>query len=169
MAKLSERELVAAEVLVGTGKSVRSVAKDLRVDESTLRYRLARRRQGAVDGRKQQPEACAPFENVIQAWIDRQPWTARANGRKASEASTITSVPSTATAGRTRRCSGTCGGELRRQGCGPYGGSKRGPERKREPYRGSWGHLSHASCLGKPAWLADVILTSMGVQCPSSP
>ena len=75
MAKLGERELVCAEVLVGKGKrSVRSMAKELGVDESTLRYRLARRRQGAVDGRTQQPEACAPFENVIQAWIDRQPW-----------------------------------------------------------------------------------------------
>jgi len=74
MAKLFERDLVAAEVLVGNGKSVRSVAKDLGVDESTLRYRLERRRQGAVDGRTQQAEACSPFEDVIQAWIERQPW-----------------------------------------------------------------------------------------------
>ena len=74
MAKLGERDLVCAEVLVGNGKSVRSVAKDLGVDESTLRYRLARRRKGAVDGRTQQAEACAPFEDVIRAWIDRQPW-----------------------------------------------------------------------------------------------
>ena len=77
MAKLSVRELTCAEVLVvEKGKSVRSVARDLGVDESTLRYRLARRRDGAVDGRSLQVEACAPFESVIQAWIDRQPWGA---------------------------------------------------------------------------------------------
>ena len=40
MAKLGLRELVCAEVLVlEKGKSVRSVARDLGVDESTLRYR----------------------------------------------------------------------------------------------------------------------------------
>ena len=43
MARLSERELVCAEVLVDKGRSVRSVAKELGVDESTLRYRLKRR------------------------------------------------------------------------------------------------------------------------------
>lgn len=60
MAKLSERELVCAEVLVDKGRSVRSVAKELGVDESTLRYRLRRRAEGAVDGRARQAEACAP-------------------------------------------------------------------------------------------------------------
>jgi len=74
VAKLSERELVCAEVLVGKGRSVRSVAKELGVDESTLRYRLQRRAAGALDGRAQQPEACAPFEDEIQAWIERQDW-----------------------------------------------------------------------------------------------
>lgn len=74
MAKLSERDLVCAEVLVGKGKSVRGVANDLGVDESTLRYRLDRRRQGAVDGRSLQTEACSAFEDVINAWIARQPW-----------------------------------------------------------------------------------------------
>jgi len=71
---LSERELVCVEVLVGEGRSVRSVAKELGVDESTLRYRLRRRADGAVDGRALQAEACAPFEDVIQAWIERQDW-----------------------------------------------------------------------------------------------
>lgn len=74
MAKLSERELVCAEVLVSNGKSVRSIAADLGVDESTLRYRLARRREGAVDGRSLQTEVCAPLEPVILAWIDDQAW-----------------------------------------------------------------------------------------------
>jgi len=74
VAKLSGRDLVAAEVLVGKGKSVRSVARDLGVDESTLRYRLQRRAAAAVDGRSQQAEACAPFEPVIAAWIALQDW-----------------------------------------------------------------------------------------------
>lgn len=74
MAKLSARDLVCAEVLVGRGRSVRGVAKELGVDESTLRYRLQRRAEGASDGRAQQAEACAPFEGVIEAWIARQDW-----------------------------------------------------------------------------------------------
>ena len=75
MAKLSERELVCAEVLVGKGRSLRQVARDLGVDESTLRYRLRRRQAGAVDGRTKQSEACAPFEDTITAWIERQDWS----------------------------------------------------------------------------------------------
>lgn len=75
MAKLSERDLVCAEVLVGKGRSLRQVAKDLGVDESTLRYRLGRRRAGAVDGRTKQSEACAPFEDAIATWIEAQDWT----------------------------------------------------------------------------------------------
>ncbi len=44
MAKLSERELVCAEVLVAKGmKSIREIAGDFGVDESTLRYRLKKR------------------------------------------------------------------------------------------------------------------------------
>lgn len=74
MAKLSEREMVCAEVLVGKGRSVRSVARELGVDESTLRYRLQRRAEGAVDGRSLQAEACGPFAGVIEAWIARQDW-----------------------------------------------------------------------------------------------
>jgi len=74
VAKLSVRELVCAEVLVGKGRSVRSVAKELGVDESTLRYRLERRAAGAVDGRTQQAEACDPFKDVIESWIKRQDW-----------------------------------------------------------------------------------------------
>ena len=75
MARLSERDLVCAEVLVGDkGRSVRSVAAELGVDESTLRYRLARRRDNAVDGRKLQPEACGELADVIVAWIADQDW-----------------------------------------------------------------------------------------------
>ena len=75
MAKLSERDLVCAEVLMGKGKSVRSIATDLGVDESTLRYRLKRRAEAAVDGRQQQPSACDAHSGVIDAWIARQDWS----------------------------------------------------------------------------------------------
>jgi len=75
VAKLSERDLVCAEVLVGKGKSVRSIATDLGVDESTLRYRLKRRAEAAVDGRQQQSSACDPHAEVIDAWIERQDWS----------------------------------------------------------------------------------------------
>mgnify|MGYP001442256296 FL=1 len=74
MASLSEADLVCAEVLVGKGRSVRGVARELGVDESTLRYRLKRRALGAVDGRSRQAEACEPFAPVIEEWIARQPW-----------------------------------------------------------------------------------------------
>ena len=75
MARLSERDLVCAEVLVvDKGRSLRSVAAELGVDESTLRYRLARRRVNAVDGRQRQAEACGGVAGVIGAWIADQDW-----------------------------------------------------------------------------------------------
>lgn len=74
MASLSEANLICAEVLVGKGRSVRMVAQELGVDESTLRYRLKRRSEGAVDGRSKQAEACEPYAGVIDDWISRQPW-----------------------------------------------------------------------------------------------
>ena len=75
MARLSEPELVCAEVLVGKGRSIRSIAGDLGVDESTLRYRLKRRKDGAKDGRSQRPEAAAAVSDVIEGWIDAQDWS----------------------------------------------------------------------------------------------
>ena len=73
MTKLREEELVCAEVLIKrVHQSVRSTARDLGVAESTLRYRLQRRAAGATDGRGRQPEACQPYEGVIQAWIAAQ-------------------------------------------------------------------------------------------------
>jgi transposase len=74
MASLLEADLICAVVLVGKGRSVRGVARELGVDESTLRYRLKRRFEGAVDGRSKQVEACEPYWAVIEAWICRQPW-----------------------------------------------------------------------------------------------
>lgn len=72
MAKLRERDLDVMDVLVEKGWSTRSVARELGVDESTLRYHRGRRGQGVQDGRCRQPEACAPWDAVIRSWIGEQ-------------------------------------------------------------------------------------------------
>ena len=73
MTKLREKDLVCAQVLTAEcGRSVRSAAQELEVAESTLRYRLKRRAEGAEDGRRRQPEACAAHDGVILAWIQGQ-------------------------------------------------------------------------------------------------
>ncbi len=72
MAKLRERELVVMDVLRERGWSVRAVARELGVDESTVRYRLARRAAGAPDGRRAQPERCTPWDGVIERWLAEQ-------------------------------------------------------------------------------------------------
>lgn len=63
---------MAAKVFQEAGRSVRSLARDLRCDESTLRYRLRRLRAGTPDGRRRQPEACAPWDGEIRAWMQEQ-------------------------------------------------------------------------------------------------
>lgn len=72
MAKLRERELVVMDVLRGKGWSTRATARELGVDESTLRYRMRRREAGRRDGRSQQVEACSPWDGVIEAWLAAQ-------------------------------------------------------------------------------------------------
>ena len=72
MAKLSAEDVMAARVLVERGRSIRSMARELEVDESTLRYRLGRLREGAEDGRGQQSEGCAAFAEQIQSWMVAQ-------------------------------------------------------------------------------------------------
>jgi len=72
MTKLREKEIMCVEVLTHAGHSVRAAADQLAVAESTLRYRLKRRRDRVEDGRKHQPESCAPYAGVIDAWIALQ-------------------------------------------------------------------------------------------------
>jgi transposase len=72
MARLREDEMVCAEVLVRQGRSKRSIARDLEVDESTVRYRLKRRAAGATDGRVGQEERCAALDAEIVAWMGAQ-------------------------------------------------------------------------------------------------
>jgi len=68
--KLTERELVFAEVSMEHNRSIRYIAKELGIDESTLRYRIERRQQGKKDGRKGKAEACEPFNDVIRSWLE---------------------------------------------------------------------------------------------------
>ena len=63
---------MAARVFQEAGRSVRSLARDLRCDESTLRYRLQRLKEGTLDGRRRQPEACAPWDGQIREWMQVQ-------------------------------------------------------------------------------------------------
>ncbi|HSW48870.1 MAG TPA: IS21 family transposase [Bryobacteraceae bacterium] len=72
MAKLTRDEVCCAMVLQDKGQSVRGIARQLGVAESTLRERLERERSGAVDGRREQPSACDPYAAVIAAWLARQ-------------------------------------------------------------------------------------------------
>lgn len=72
MTKLREEDVMAADVMERRGRSIRSVAGDFDVDESTLRYRLGRLRSSAEDGRRRQREACAVHQNVIVSWLAAQ-------------------------------------------------------------------------------------------------
>lgn len=72
MAKLRERDLVVMDVLREKGWSTRAVARELGVDESTVRYRVRRREKGDEDGRRRQAESCAAWQGVIEPWLDTQ-------------------------------------------------------------------------------------------------
>ena len=71
MTKMKEHHIMCAEDLV-QHQSLRKTAACFGVDESTLRYRLERKRQQPLDGRSLQPEACAPHEEVISRWMSGQ-------------------------------------------------------------------------------------------------
>ena len=81
MAKLRGEDVMAADVMERHGRSIRSLARDFEVDESTLRYRLRRLRSRSEDGRKKQSEVCAELEPVIAAWMEAQHETAKAGQR----------------------------------------------------------------------------------------
>lgn len=72
MTRFREEEIVCAEVLLTKGRSVRGIAGELGMDESTLRYHLKRRRAKSTDGRRGKSEACAAFDAVILKWIADQ-------------------------------------------------------------------------------------------------
>lgn len=73
MARLREEEIVCAEVLLSHGRSIRGIASEVGIDESTLRYRLRRRRAKVTDGRRScQSEVCADLAPVITDWMAEQ-------------------------------------------------------------------------------------------------
>jgi len=72
MSKLQEREIMCALVLREKGLSVRQIARQLGVDESTVRYHLNRRKTKVEDGRRGKPEACTPWKNQIDPWLLEQ-------------------------------------------------------------------------------------------------
>lgn len=104
MGKLSARELDCAVVLVGRGESVRSIARDLQVDEDKLRYGLARRAAGAADGRKGKAGACDGRAAVVEAWTKAASrGAATRSARRAWGARTSCWRRSMVTVARTRR------------------------------------------------------------------
>jgi len=72
MAKLVRDEVRCAMVLQDKGQSVRGIARQLGVAESTLRERLVREKSGARDRRQDQPSSCDGYAGVIAAWLLRQ-------------------------------------------------------------------------------------------------
>jgi transposase len=64
VSKLQGKDVMAAAIMQGHGQSCRSLARMMAVDESTLRYRLRRFREGAEDGRRRQPESCVTFHEL---------------------------------------------------------------------------------------------------------
>jgi transposase len=75
MAILSKVEVDCAMVLNDKGKSIRDCARELGVAESTLRQRVRRARDGAVDKRSQQASSCDPYTDLIGHWMQQQQQT----------------------------------------------------------------------------------------------
>ena len=71
MARLRMEDVMAASIMQEHGRPLRAIARDMGVPESTLRYRVKRFREGAEDGRRRQPERCAPWDSVIMPWVER--------------------------------------------------------------------------------------------------
>ena len=72
MARLRRKDIEAMAWMVEQGTTIRSAARVGGCDESTLRYHLRRRAEGAEDGRRRQPEAVGPYAEVADSWIERQ-------------------------------------------------------------------------------------------------
>jgi transposase len=70
MAKLGRAHVMIAQEMVGRGSSVRQVAAQLGVDESTLRYRL-NRPADAADGRRDRTAALDGWDEIVDAVLGR--------------------------------------------------------------------------------------------------
>jgi transposase len=67
--RLRREEVMTIEVLAERGQSKRGIARQLGVDEKTVRYHLARRGEG--DGRADKPFAAEVAKDAIAWWIER--------------------------------------------------------------------------------------------------
>ena len=79
MARLRRDELMVAKEMVAREVPVRQVARQLGVDESSLRYRL-RRAVDAPDGRQERPSVLDGWETRIDAVLAR--WAERDSGER---------------------------------------------------------------------------------------
>ncbi len=78
--KLSKEQVMVAKGMKERGTSVRKLARQLGVAESTLRYRLERIEEGAVDGRARQMTALDGYEELVEA-LQRRLGDGRLTGR----------------------------------------------------------------------------------------
>lgn len=69
MAKLSQEDKVAIKAMKKRYASNRELAKLFGVDESTIRYHLAK--ENAPDGRKNRPQKAEELKSVIDYWLDQ--------------------------------------------------------------------------------------------------
>jgi len=73
LAKLTKDEIVTLQVLVQKGQSKRSVARQLKVSEGTVRYHLRRQAAAASDGRKKQAQVeKLGLVEVVEHWWQTQ-------------------------------------------------------------------------------------------------
>src|SRR5688500_11823213 len=67
--RLRREEVMTIEVLAERGCSKREIARQLGVDEKTVRYRLANRGRTEPDGRAEKPFAADGMATPIGAWV----------------------------------------------------------------------------------------------------
>jgi len=73
LSKLTKDEIVTLQVLVQKGQSKRSVARQLKVSEGTVRYHLRRQAASASDGRKKQTQIeKLGLVKVVEHWWQTQ-------------------------------------------------------------------------------------------------
>jgi len=81
MARLREEDIKTMVWMRERGAKLEAIARLAGCDESTVRYHLKRRAEGAEDGRRRQPEAVGPYAELADAWIERQREAVAAGGR----------------------------------------------------------------------------------------
>ena len=72
MARLRRKDIEAMVWMREQGVSIRGIARVAGCDESTVRYHLKRRAEGAEDGRSRQPKAVGKYRERAEVWIEEQ-------------------------------------------------------------------------------------------------